>query len=126
MSDVGQFDLRCIDLRLSLEAAFSNQWNKDKDGFYRVNAYKKVDGQLILGRAQEGDPGWVIMLAPVTAEEAVPMVKMWLREQDYGREPDIDGSCSKSWRVFNGPWGYAGNDWRGVVAIEPYWAEYHK
>lgn len=50
----------------------------------------------------------------------------WLKEQDYGREPDHDGNNSKGWRVFNENWGHIGDDFYAFVAIQPAWAMHGK
>ncbi len=57
--------------------------------------------------------------------QTLPFVMGWLENQDYGREPDIDGSCSKGWREFNSEgvtngWGMAS------FTVQPAWAYHHK
>jgi hypothetical protein len=56
----------------------------------------------------------------------LPMIKGWLAEQDYGPEPDHDGSNGKGWRLYNESWGHIGNEWEAFVAILPAWAMYGK
>jgi len=57
---------------------------------------------------------------------AADFARRWLAEQDYGREPDHDGSNGKGWRLYNNSWsrveGYSGS----IVAILPNWAWYGK
>lgn len=62
----------------------------------------------------------------LTKEAAPAFVNEWLKQQDYGKEPDHDGSNSKGWRVFNESWGQVFNWWEAFVAIEPVWAMYGK
>ena len=65
-------------------------------------------------------------------DQVVPMVKQWLSVQQYGREPDHDGSNSKGWHVFTESYGgilltdgYQ-NSWEAICAIKPVWIEHGK
>lgn len=60
------------------------------------------------------------------AKRLVDFAWEWLQKQDYGREPDHDGSNGKGWRLFNEAWGHVKNDWAAFVAIQPAWAMYGK
>lgn len=53
---------------------------------------------------------------------AADWARRWLREQDYGPEPDHDGSNVRGWRVYNEDWGHVADDWAAFVAIHPEWA----
>lgn len=55
----------------------------------------------------------------------IEFVKGWLREQDYGREPDHDGSNSKGFTVTNGS---TMNIWtmNRILTVEPSWAMHGK
>ncbi len=64
-------------------------------------------------------------------EQIVPFIMGWLKNQDYGPEPDLDGSCSKGWKLFTEHPYIQGKPtnpaWHNVVfAIQPEWAEHHK
>lgn len=60
-------------------------------------------------------------------EDLLPFVTGWLKETDYGNEPDHDGSNGKGWRVYNHNWGQViGCGSYSFVAIEPAWAMYGK
>lgn len=59
--------------------------------------------------------------------EAVwPFIEAWLKEADYGSQPDTDGHNSKGWRIFNEGWGHVCGMWQAFVAIEPEWLTYGK
>ena len=60
------------------------------------------------------------------AGAVLPIIKGWLAEQDYGREPGHDGDNGKGWRVYNEAWGHIGNDWEAFLAVKPAWAMYGK
>lgn len=57
---------------------------------------------------------------------AADFTARWLAEQDYGKEPDHDGSNGKGWRIWTGGWGHVGDDRYAVCAIMPEWAMYGK
>jgi hypothetical protein len=46
----------------------------------------------------------------------------WLSRQEYGPEPDYDGSNEKGFLLFNETWGHVGGDHYAIVAIAPAWA----
>lgn len=60
---------------------------------------------------------------PLDEVAAMPILTGWLEAQEYPREPDIDGSCKKGWRLYNNAPAWS---WRWFVAIKPAWAIYHK
>ncbi len=53
---------------------------------------------------------------------AVEFAEKWLEQQDFGEEPDHDGSNGKGFVVFNQPWGHVAGDQYSFVAIGPAWA----
>ncbi len=60
------------------------------------------------------------------AEGAAHFVLRWLKEADYGQEPDHDGHNGRGWRLYNEDWGHISNEWQAFVAIQPVWAMYGK
>lgn len=91
----------------------------------------RVDGKrLIIGWYNENtyhrDSPWNAFMSPMKSEELVPMVISWLKSQDYGREPDTDGSNRKGFHVYNEAWGHIGGDPYAFIAIEPEWITYGK
>ncbi len=68
---------------------------------------------------------------PFKLEQLLPFITGWLENQDYGSEPDLDGSCSKGWSLFtNIPYEQRktiNQAWDCVLfAVRPEWAEHHK
>lgn len=62
-----------------------------------------------------------------TAEKLATIVEDWLEHIKYGRQPDIDGSCSKGFRIYNEQWSYIhGCSDYSFIAIKPEWAIHHK
>lgn len=57
---------------------------------------------------------------------ATDFAARWLAEQDYGPEPDHDGSNHKGWRMFTEDWGHVFHDRYAVCGIVPCWAWYGK
>lgn len=73
------------------------------------------------------DEGTHPLPAPMSVEDCEPFVMAWLRMVDYGEGPDIDGSVSKGWRVYNELWGKIdGFNTYSFVAIEPAWLMHGK
>lgn len=63
---------------------------------------------------------------PMTGDQLVNFAWDWLQKQDYGSQPDHDGSNGKGWRIFNESWGHVKRDWAAFCAIQPIWAMYGK
>jgi hypothetical protein len=88
------------------------------------------DGRLILSWHNEtayNKPNkWNAFMTPLDADGVTPMVIAWLKEQDFGNEPDTDGHNGKGFRVYNESWGYIDSDPYAFVAIEPQWITYDK
>jgi len=57
---------------------------------------------------------------------AADWAERWLAEQDYGPEPDHDGSNSKGWRVYNEDWGHVDGCGYSFCAVQPDWAMHGK
>jgi hypothetical protein len=113
---VSQFKLECCPLDLSLKIAF---------GDHKATHYQKFSDRLNLAWTEV--EGYTPFMTPMTAETIEPLVRDWLKnEAVYGREPDIDGHCGRSWFIFNEAWGQVDGKWQVFAAIEPFWAEYHK
>lgn len=67
-----------------------------------------------------------LLPSPVGPDDALTLVTAWLREADYGPEPQHDGSNRKGCRVWNESFGYIDGQYQAFVAIEPVWLEFHK
>lgn len=72
-----------------------------------------------------GSAGTVPLPFKMDAEAARMVVLGWLAEQDYGKEPDHDGSNRKGWRAYNEANG-VGGDYAAFLAVKPVWATYGK
>ena len=62
----------------------------------------------------------------MNAKAATEFAWHWLLLVNYEKEPDIDGSYERGFRIYNGAWGHVGGSWRAFVAIKPEWALYGK
>lgn len=72
------------------------------------------------------DARLIPFLGKTDHEAASSAVISWLKDIDYGQEPDHDGDNSKGWRIFNEAWGHV-DDFRGAIcAIEPEWLMHGK
>lgn len=56
------------------------------------------------------------------AKTAADFAFNWLKEVEYGREPDHDGSNGKGWRLYTEGYSLDGS----ICVVTPEWAEYHK
>lgn len=57
---------------------------------------------------------------------AAQLATIWLKETEYGEEPDHDGSNRKGWRAFSHSIGDALGCHYTIIAIQPAWASYGK
>jgi hypothetical protein len=63
---------------------------------------------------------------PMPLDQAITFVQGWLKQTDYGEEPDHDGNNHKGWRVFTESWGLVMGHHYTIVAVQPEWAMYGK
>ena len=59
-------------------------------------------------------------------DDAINFAWGWLSKQDYGEEPDHDGSSGKGFAVYNETWGHVGGSFYGICAVSPQWSWYGK
>ncbi len=64
--------------------------------------------------------------ASLDAEGAADMAWRWLKEADYGPEPDHDGSNSRGWRIYNEDWGHVADSYQAICAVQPEWVMHGK
>lgn len=121
MSDNFYFDIIDGPLEASLKVAFcyytATCWLIDR----RVD---KLD-RLIFAWHQDNS-GYHPFISPVDWEEAMVIVPGFLKDTNYGPEPDHDGHNTKSFRIYNEQWGHIGNNMYAFAAVEPAWAMHGK
>ena len=88
---------------------------------------------LLWGEHRAGTP----LMARLSDPDAIALqVRAWLKEADYGRAPDHDGSNTKGFRITGeGPQVFEGEssyqrrcdwDFYTFLTVQPFWNEYHK
>ena len=70
--------------------------------------------------------GVVPFPSPVDSDIVADFVWAWLRAQDYGPEPDHDGSNEKGFRMWTEAWGRVDDETYSYIAIRPLWTWYGK
>lgn len=92
-----------------------------------VSHWQEKDGKLFFFWHASG--GGQEFMVPHTREMLVPLILAWLAKQDYGEEPDHDGSNGRGWRL-KSHFSLFPDDHRGRSYIQfmitPEWLEYHK
>ena len=109
----------------------TQEWNS-KVTHYRTG--KDIRGVPYLILMWSDNKGSMPLIAPMDNPDAIAdQIYAWLKNQDYGRQPDHDGSNNKGWRVtMNGPviseekYSNTDHTFYDVMCIQPYWVEYHK
>lgn len=129
------FDMTGVPLADALKIAFCGSPGNKAVGWSVLDAddTETVEGQhghtssrkrLVLFWHESG--GGTPLPAPMDAEAAIPFIKAWLAEADYGKQPDHDGDNGKGWRIYNEAWGHVARNHYAFVAIEPEWIMYGK
>lgn len=139
MAEPFAFDLTGIPLELCLQVAsvdhskvlgWSVQTEPTDDKNYQAKKWSPATpaGRLIFHWSTKEARTNVFPIGPTTMmiPELQTMIEAWLKQADYGRQPDIDGSCRKGWRVYVETWGRVNGDWTAAFAVEPVWLEFHK
>ena len=94
-----------------------------------------IDGKPYLILMWHEDKKSTPLMAKMQEAEAIAdQIYAWLKTQDYGRQPDHDGSNNKGWRITNnGPKIKDGphypeydSSFYDVLCVRPHWIEYHK
>lgn len=120
-ADNTHFDMTAVLIKPALEIAFACSPSG------KATHYKVYDNKLVFAWHEKAGEGFIPFLIPLTAESAIPVVSEWLKNDAvYGEQPDHDGDNGRSFRIYNGSWGYIDNNHYTFVAIEPRWAEYGK
>jgi hypothetical protein len=88
---------------------------------YKVTGYRQEGRVFVLYHADSSSA--TKLPFPLTMEQAGDLIIGWLRQVDYGAEPDHDGHNGKGWRLHNGT-GHIDGEWQAFVAVEPVWAEF--
>lgn len=63
---------------------------------------------------------------PLDADGAVSFIHSWLKNADYGGEPDHDGDNGRGFYMFTDYWGHVCGNHYAIVGIMPEWAMYGK
>ena len=85
-------------------------------------------------KAWEEKDGWLIFYwyttvcsypfpVPLKTDALQEFIIEWLRAQDLGSQPDLDGSCSKGYELLVDPYNTSSYE---VFRVRPVWAEHHK
>ena len=61
---------------------------------------------------------------PMIREEVVSFILSWIDKVPFPKEPDIDGSCEKGWKVRSID--YFDSNRYMMFWVAPVWIEYHK
>ena len=62
----------------------------------------------------------------ISSQLAATFAWEWLSKQNYGQQPDHDGSNHKGFIVFNDAWGHFAGNHYSFVGVGPAWAMYGK
>lgn len=92
------------------------------NGWYEAPADKGQD-VLILTRLKGAGQRLVSpnKLPHVLSEEqAISMITSWLESQDYGKQPNHDGSNGKGFKA------WSPEHWADVIVVQPRWSMYGK
>jgi hypothetical protein len=113
-------------LDLAIRIAMEYHVTSDRSKEPTVSHWMEEDGRLIF--LWSGTDGGNAFVVPHTREMLVPLILSWLTKQDYGEEPDMDGSVSKGWRLKAAPFLLPSHKARFYMQfmVTPEWMEYHK
>jgi hypothetical protein len=88
---------------------------------------REVPKRLILCWAKSSARDYVEFPETLSLEESLDFLIYWLELNDPDeKEPDIDGTVRRGFRIYNESWGHIENDHYAFVAATPTWAEYGK
>lgn len=117
---------------LVLAIKILQKWDKSVS-HYRTG--QDIDGKPYLILMWSDDKKSTPLMAKMEEAEAIAdQIYAWLKTQEYGHQPDHDGSNNKGWRITNkGPKIKEGqyypeydSSFYDVLCVRPHWIEYHK
>jgi hypothetical protein len=113
-------------LDLAIRIAMEYHVTSDRAKEPTVSHWLEEDGKLIF--LSSGTDGGNAFVVPHTREMLIPLIGAWLAKQEYGEEPDIDGSVSKGWRLKSAPFLLPDHKARFYMQffVQPAYLEYHK
>jgi hypothetical protein len=79
---------------------------------------------LILLRSAEA--GALPLPYPLGRDEAIAFITGWLRQAEFGPEPDHDGDNYPGWHAFTNLWGHVAGHHYGIVGVQPTWSMHGK
>lgn len=81
---------------------------------------------VLYWRDPSGVNGAVAFMGATGPGVVTPLVRQWLSNAEYPKEPNHDGSNSKGWRIFNEDWAQVDGEPAAICAIEPAWLMHGK
>lgn len=124
-SDTFHFDIAGAPLKESLEIAFLGSPSK-KATHWKVEERLGEYPRFLLAWSPNTGKDFNPFPGALGTEELIGIIRHWLVDADYGREPDHDGDNRKGWRVYNESWAHIGTNHYVFAAIEPHWNVYGK
>lgn len=108
------------DLDLALRIIWSNAPGGKATHYTFINS----DGTNTMVLLWNEEKGAIALPFPLDLGGAINFVINWLKNVQYGPQPDHDGSNGKGWRVYNERWGHVAGYRCAIVGITPRWAMY--
>lgn len=124
------------------------KWNSRVTHYRTGVDVNKIPYLILMWHEGDGQKKGMPLMAPMSdASGIADQMYAWLKNAEYGREPDHDGSNNRGWLATNtGPvWKQYDNPYYkpeyehsekitkeydssfyDVICIQPYWIEYHK
>jgi hypothetical protein len=85
----------------------------------------RTDGDVLYFGWHESMQGTPLP-AKMNRDMLVPLINAWLKDAEYGEEPDIDGSTVKGWTISNRIKYEVKGQFYITFAVYPTWLEYGK
>lgn len=94
----------------------------------KARGYRVVEGKGLVFFSEGNKSDYSELPFQMEHNIAADFVWQWLKEADYGKEPNHDGDNGKGWRVYVDSWGRVSNVGGGysICAVAPAWAMYGK
>lgn len=115
-----------LGLALDLAMVYHNGPQPTRKKEATVSHWREADGKLIFSWSASANAH--AFLVPHTRDMLIPLIIGWLEKQNYGNEPDMDGTVTKGWRLKSHYDLMPDIEGRFYMSftVEPHYCEYHK
>lgn len=104
----------------------TNYHGSPATSWHQTHFEENPDGVPTLILLWNAEAGAQPLPYPLGCDEAITFITGWLRQAEFGPEPDHDGDNERGWHAFTDMWGHVVGHHYGIVGVQPAWSMHGK